>query len=181
MRVCAVSRTFSLAMLSGILFAVAGLSAAEVEADALTVKLAEMIRTAEKQAGSGDGSEALATLEKAKTLATEAKRAEAEQIDARIARLKEGLAQQKKVTEDLKSAPAAPAGAVAGKPDVGPAARPAVTLSQDECVEIAMQNNLGLRLARLSDRVSDLDLKDAWAAYLPTIDAALGKDRKSVV
>lgn len=159
-------------VLLSLLLASTGLSAAEADGDALTAKLAEMIRAAEKQAGGGDGSEALTTLEKAKALAAEAHRPEAAQIEARIVRLKEGLAQQQKVSEELKNV-AVPADAEAAQPDAALPARPAIVLTQDECVEIALQNNLDLRVQRLLDRKTDFALDDAWAQYLPTIDASL--------
>ena len=46
-------------------------------------------------------------------------------------------------------------------------------LTLDECVEIAIQNNLGLRLSRISDRGSDLDLRSAWSRFLPSFTASL--------
>ena len=148
------------------------LGAAEIEVDPLTKRLAELVRLSEKQAGGGDGSEALATLAQAKALAEQAKRPEAAQIEARIQRLKEGLARQKQAKEELKSAPAA----VEEEPKEelkAPAAVDGLLLTQKECVEIALQNNLGLHIARLSDKRSDYALDDAWSDYLPTIEASL--------
>jgi len=181
-------------LLLGLLCGARGLGAAEVEVDDLTKRLAQLVRLSERQAGGGDGSEALATLAQAKTLAAKANRPETRQIESRIQRLKEGLARQQKIAEELRNlalaphedAEGVPEGLIAKAPEEV-AAAPAVSLTQTECVEIALQNNLGLRLQRLTDRRSDFALDDAWAQFLPTIDASLthsgsiagGKDTNS--
>ena len=40
-------------------------------------------------------------------------------------------------------------------------------LTLDECVEIAILNNLGLKIGRLNDRSTDVNLRSAWAQYYP--------------
>ena len=52
-------------------------------------------------------------------------------------------------------------------PDTG------IQLLLDECVEIAIQNNLNLKLARLSDRASDYDVRIAWSQFFPTFNQSI--------
>jgi len=70
-------------------------------------------------------------------------------------------------TADLKADPPA------GVPD--PRADPKATaelakgtlVTLDQCVEIAILNNLGLKISRINDRQSDIRVREAWAQYLP--------------
>lgn len=49
----------------------------------------------------------------------------------------------------------------------------AVFLAVDECIEIAVQNNLGLRINRLSDREVDITVRTAWAQYFPEFSTGI--------
>jgi outer membrane protein TolC len=66
---------------------------------------------------------------------------------------------------------------VSGVP-LGPAEKPAselakpYPLSLDDCIEIAIQNNLGLQVSRLNDRSADFAVEAAWAPYYPTLSAS---------
>lgn len=56
------------------------------------------------------------------------------------------------------------------------AAAPAVAekgyaLSLEAAIEIAVLNNLGLKIARLNDRGADINIKSAWAQYYPDFNA----------
>jgi outer membrane protein TolC len=71
-----------------------------------------------------------------------------------------------------KTAPAAPAAA----PETAKAAEAppssvedvgGIRLSLEDCIEIAVQNNLNLKLDRLSDRGSDYSVQAAWAKFYP--------------
>lgn len=46
-------------------------------------------------------------------------------------------------------------------------------LTLDEAVELAVQNNLALMQARLSDRLSDVSVREAWAQYYPEFGASM--------
>ena len=48
-----------------------------------------------------------------------------------------------------------------------------IQLLLDECVEIAIQNNLNLQLSRLDDRGSDYNVRIAWSQFLPTFTESL--------
>ncbi len=45
-------------------------------------------------------------------------------------------------------------------------------LSLEAAIEIAILNNLGLRISRLRDRSTDVDLRSAWADYYPTFNGS---------
>jgi outer membrane protein TolC len=47
---------------------------------------------------------------------------------------------------------------------------PVIHLSIDDCVEIAVLNNLGLRINRVNDRESDIAVAEAWAQYFPVFN-----------
>ena len=49
-------------------------------------------------------------------------------------------------------------------------------VSLDECLEIAVQNNLGLKISRLKDRASDLSVRTAWAQYYPEFRVGISHD-----
>jgi outer membrane protein TolC len=71
-------------------------------------------------------------------------------------------------------ATAAPATAASAAEAGIPSAKPAaIRLALHECLEIAIQNNLGLHMARLQDRRSDWSLAGAYALYLPTLTGGL--------
>lgn len=46
-------------------------------------------------------------------------------------------------------------------------------LSLESAIEIAVLNNLGLKIARLNDRGSDINIKTAWARYYPDFRAGI--------
>lgn len=46
-------------------------------------------------------------------------------------------------------------------------------LPEDAAIEIALLNNLGLKLARLNDRTSDISVREAWAEFYPTFRTGL--------
>lgn len=48
-----------------------------------------------------------------------------------------------------------------------------ILLLLNECVEIAIQNNLNLKLSRLNDRSSDYDVRIAWSQFFPTFNESL--------
>ncbi|MFH0938293.1 MAG: TolC family protein [Planctomycetota bacterium] len=45
-----------------------------------------------------------------------------------------------------------------------------IFLTLNECIEIAIQNNLGLKISRLHDRASDIAAQSAWGQYYPTFN-----------
>jgi outer membrane protein TolC len=49
----------------------------------------------------------------------------------------------------------------------------AVMLNVDECIEIAVQNNLGLRINRINDREVDITVRTAWAQYFPEFSTGI--------
>src|SRR5262249_22228712 len=51
-----------------------------------------------------------------------------------------------------------------------PPAGPLIHLSIDDCVEISILNNLGLRINRVNDRESDIAVAEAWAQYFPVFN-----------
>lgn len=136
---------------------------------ALTRQLSELVRGSERALDAGRGPEALGLLEQAHDMASAAQRPEARQIEARMQRVKLALAARPGEAVEL-GAPPRPAGAMAAP---ALAAQSGLKLSLEECVEIAIQNNLGLRLDRVRDQQSDLDVRSAWARYLPTFNASL--------
>jgi outer membrane protein len=72
--------------------------------------------------------------------------------------------------------PAAPAAASAPAP---PASAP-IKLTIEECVLIAVRNNIELRRARLSDRQAELDRSSALAQFLPTLSASTSGQQHDV-
>lgn len=146
--------------------------AEELSEDQLTKRLAELVLNSERQIKSGEQDKALETLGQAKQLAAAAKRPEEHQIDARIERVKQLLADS---TDKTKAPAAEPAAQPEGEGEAKPAAKPApikgILLRLDECVEISLQNNLGLKLSEINDRSVDLELRRAYAKYLPTFTA----------
>ncbi|MCZ7649353.1 MAG: TolC family protein [Planctomycetota bacterium] len=140
------------------------------ESDEVTRLLAERILAAQRQSEAGEREKALQTLDDAKKLAAEHQRPEEGLIQARIIRLKQEMeeAAAPAKPEGEAAAVAAPEGdgALLAAPLRAPAKDLVLTL--EECIEIAVQNNLGLRLSRLSDRANDLDLEVAWAQYRPS-------------
>src|SRR5579862_3692618 len=52
-------------------------------------------------------------------------------------------------------------------------ADPGLLLELDECVEIAIQRNLNLQIARLTDRASDYSVRIAWAQFFPTFTESI--------
>ena len=48
-----------------------------------------------------------------------------------------------------------------------------ITLNVDECIEIAVQNNLGLRINRINDREVDITVRTAWAQYFPEFSTGI--------
>ena len=48
-----------------------------------------------------------------------------------------------------------------------------ILLELDECIEIAIQNNLNLQINRLTDRAADYNVRAAWAQYFPTFNESL--------
>ncbi|HYG76659.1 MAG TPA: TolC family protein [Planctomycetota bacterium] len=46
-------------------------------------------------------------------------------------------------------------------------------LPEDAAIEIALLNNLGLKLARLNDRAADINVRVAWAEFYPTFRTGL--------
>ncbi|MCK6472327.1 MAG: TolC family protein [Planctomycetes bacterium] len=142
-------------------------------------RLVALIRTSQKQETAGQSQEALSTLAEAKLLATAARRDdEVRQIDRRIADVQEKLAAAKaKAAEDGAQAPVqAPAKDEGdGKTEVKDAgavnpANVGVLVSLEDCIEIAIQNNLSLKISRLNDRTSDIAVREAWAKYYPDFD-----------
>ncbi|MBI3831601.1 MAG: TolC family protein [Planctomycetes bacterium] len=143
--------------------------AEELTEDQVTKRLSELVLNSERQIKSGEQDKALETLSQAKQLAASAKRPEERQIDQRIERLKQLLAD----STDKNKAPAAePAAQPDGDNDVKPTPKPegpkGILLSLNECTEIALQNNLGLKLSEINDRSVDISLRKAYAKYLPT-------------
>ncbi len=74
----------------------------------------------------------------------------------------------------LCAAPGAAAGEAAAEssPPLAPDAARGVELSLEECVLIAMRNNVDLRRQRLSDRSSELSRSSALAEFLPSLSAS---------
>lgn len=148
---------------------------------AVTQKLAALILEAQRKQEAGEGTRALATLEEARLLAALHKRPEEGLIQARIIRLQQEM-------EKPAGAKPAPEGGAADEPGApvgegeeagavaGAAAKPGqeLILTLDECIEIAVQNNLGLRLSRIDDRASDIDLNLAWSEFRPKFDLSVG-------
>jgi outer membrane protein TolC len=89
--------------------------------------------------------------------------------------------------------PAAPESQPASARENEPAAEPVangaaeapadkgIFLTLDDCVEIAVQNNLGLKISRLHDRSADIAVRVAWSRYLPTFDASFNHDNSRAV
>ena len=48
-----------------------------------------------------------------------------------------------------------------------------ILLTVEECIEIAIQNNLGLRINRINDREADINVREDWAQYYPTFSAGV--------
>lgn len=71
-----------------------------------------------------------------------------------------------KKTGDRPNNPAGPKASLY-PPDSG------ILLLLDECVEIAIQNNLNLKLSRLNDRSSDYDVRIAWSQFFPTFNESI--------
>jgi len=128
--------------------------------DELTVKLANLRRQSQVLIDQGKNDEALKLLEEAQKLASDAKRPEAGQFEAIIARVKAQSAAK----------PAVPEIVLDPTPGAKPNEPAGILLSLDECIEIGVQNNLGLRINRITDRESDFDLRTAYAHYYPTFD-----------
>jgi outer membrane protein TolC len=55
----------------------------------------------------------------------------------------------------------------------------AIYLSIDDCVEIAIMNNLGLRINRINDRESDIAVAQAWAQYFPVFNLGVAHSNAS--
>ena len=78
-------------------------------------------------------------------------------------------------------APGAPASAATAPnaqqieqlPTLSPVRSNAIFLSIEECIEIAVQNNLGLRINRLNDREVDIKVRVDWARYFPNFTTQL--------
>ncbi len=144
----------------------------ETSEKAITMQLAELINRGQKQLESGKFEAALAALEQAKALAAKHARAEVKMIEARIQRVHDlQAADAKKASAPQVDPPAAP-----GEPKDNqqkPEDLNETILSQAECIEIAIQNNLTLHISRLNDRASDLDLRVAWSRYLPNFNLNL--------
>src|SRR5207253_1784590 len=64
--------------------------------------------------------------------------------------------ENKQLADDKAKVPVAP-----------PAPAVGYHLSLDSAIEIAVLNNLGLKIARLNDRGADVNVKVAWARYYP--------------
>jgi len=126
-----------------------------------TRKLSELVRKSETQVEAGNPDAALKTLVEARDLAAQAKRPEAQQMEARIDRI------QAAVKETMAEAPPVEDPKPTAEKTVPPKPQ-GLLLTLDECIEISIQNNLNLRLSRLSDRDSDISLKSAYSKYLPT-------------
>lgn len=71
----------------------------------------------------------------------------------------------------------------APQPGPGPeiADRKAVKVKLDDCIEIAIQSNLGLKISRLNDRVSDINVRSAWADYFPEISSSVTHSNSRVM
>lgn len=71
----------------------------------------------------------------------------------------------------------------APQPGPGPVAadRKTVKVKLDDCIEIAIQSNLGLKISRLNDRVSDINVRAAWADYYPEISAGVDHSNSRVM
>ncbi|MCW8133296.1 MAG: TolC family protein [Planctomycetota bacterium] len=149
------------------------LRAEELSDDQITRRLAELVLASEAQIKSGHQEKALEDLQQAKELAANARRPEERQIDARIQRVKEALADTTAQKAEPVAEPAAEPVAEEEKPKPDEEIK-GILLSQKECIEIAMQNNLGLKLSELTDRASDIGLRQAWAKYLPTFSGSIG-------
>ena len=131
----------------------------------LTRKLADMVRKSETLVDSGKPDEALKTLAEARELAAQAKRPEAQQMEARIDRIHAAMSAPKAEAPPSDDPKVAPEKLAPPKPK-------GVLLTLDECIEIAIQSNLALRLSRLDDRGSDISLKSAYSKYLPTFSGS---------
>lgn len=68
--------------------------------------------------------------------------------------------------------PPAPADKTAGNENVASAGS-GYYLSLDEAIEMAIQTNLTLHKSRLTDRLSDLSVREAWSQYYPDFNADL--------
>lgn len=157
---------------------VSAVQAEDLSEEQLTRRLAELVLNSEQQIKSGQQTEALETLTQARQLAADARRPEERQINARIERVKELLSD---TTKEKKAEPVEePAAPVAEpekkKEDTAPKG---ILLKLDECIEIAIQNNLVLRLSRLDDRASDISLKRAYGKYLPTFSGGFSNSNSN--
>jgi outer membrane protein TolC len=66
-------------------------------------------------------------------------------------------------------------------PNPGPIATKSVHISLDAAIEIAIQSNLNLRLSRLDDRVSDINVRTAWAEFYPEFRAGVNHSNSRAV
>lgn len=69
------------------------------------------------------------------------------------------------------------------QPGPGPdaASRKAVKVKLDDCIEIAIQSNLGLKISRLNDRAADINARAAWAEYYPEITGSFDHSNSRVM
>ena len=58
-------------------------------------------------------------------------------------------------------------------PTPSPAAAKGYHLTLESAIEIAVLNNLGLKISRLNDRGADINVKTAWARYYPDFRAGI--------
>lgn len=137
----------------------------------LTAKLAELIRTSQKQLDSGEYAKALTTLTDARRLALLNNRREVKQIEARIKRVND--AQAAAASRASKDKPQAEVADAPKADETVEDKHSGIMLTMRECEEIAIQNNLSLRIARLNDRAADLDLRVAWSRYFPRFNLGL--------